>query len=108
MNSMSNRVTSVPSQQDMAMPETPGSGNSGAHSESEMDDNMDGVEEVNEMDVNPNLHSDSESSSSSSSSSDSEGDDDMVPETYAPPPSVIPGAAPISLSQATAMNSSTS
>jgi len=100
----------VYAQQDAPLPGTPGSAQSAPRSNSDMEneDNLDPEEdEVAENDVIPNLPSDSESSSSSSSSSDSEGDD-MMPETFAPPPSLVPGsgaAAPISLSQATAMSS---
>jgi len=115
MSAMSPSPAAGFQQQEMPLPGTPGSGQSGGRSNSEMDDTMNDDDEEEEEDeedetirneIIPNLPSDSESSSSSSSSSDSEGDDDMIPVTYAPPP--IPGgapAAPVSLSQATALTS---
>jgi len=92
--------------QDSSMPGTPASAQ-GAQPEEEEEEEEE--EEAVENEITPNIHSDSDSSSSSSSSSDSE--DDMVPETYAPPPSLVPGAgtaAPVSLSQATAISSGAS
>jgi len=94
------------SQQDMSLPGTPGSGQSRARSTEEDDDDEMEDDDVDDNDITANLPSDSDSSSSSSSSSES--DDDMAPQTFAPPPSLIPGATPVSLSQATAITSGAS
>jgi len=108
MNGMS--LPGTPGYGGRSTPETPGSAGDVHHIG--LDDSMNAGEEEEEVvdnEVNPVIPSDSESSSSSSSSSDSE--DDMAPETYAPPPTLVPGtsgAAPVSLSQATAMTSTTS